>query len=168
MAPQKCTLLLLLYKHLWNLGRFLFCCLSAQDFIISCPATGFTVGVNASVTCKVNKTAFAAACVYSPNRITFHIFTASGRSTTEKCNVNYTRTCPNTGSPLLAGGTCGCGCQTDDGTTSTHYFHFMPTAAQDGGALTCEVICTHTRALPSLTSDNCDAVAVGKLTIVQH
>ena len=147
--------LYLAYLILW--------CLSAQDLSISCPAAGLTVGVAASVACRVNKAAFTTACAIAATRIKFH-FTPPGGTKAEWCASDYTP-CPNTGTPDSACGTCGCGCVTDDGTFLTHRLSFTPTAAHDGGAFTCQVICFHTGALPTLTSNNCDTVAVGKLIL---
>ena len=135
--------------------------LSAQDFLISCPASGFTVGVSATITCKANKAAFASECLGNPTLVKFH-FKPSGGVRSEWCSSDYT-SCPNTGTPDSACGTCGCGCETDDGTFLTHRLSFTPTAAQDGGEFTCEVVCGHILPLPSLTNDNCDAVSVGEL-----
>ena len=143
-----------------NRPCFLFC-LSAQDeFRISCPATGFTVGVAASVTCSVKKAAFITPCKLDATFIKFY-FTPSGGGTTEWCSSPYT-TCPNTGTPVTCN-TCGCECVTDDGTFLTHRLNFTPTAAQDGGKLTCEVVCFNSGTLPLLTSDHCDPISVCKL-----
>ena len=124
------------------------------------------MGVSGAVTCTVNKAAFTSACAIAATRIKFH-FTPSGGVRSEWCASDYT-TCPNTGTPDPGCGTCGCVCETDDGTFRIHRLDFIPTSAHDSGTFTCEVICSHTGTLPTLTSNNCDPVAVGKLIILQH
>ena len=134
--------------------------LSAQDLHITCPASGFTEGVSASVTCKANKSAFITACMVPPSLVRFYFTNRSGIRD-EWCASSFT-TCPNTGIRISCE-SCSCGCETDDGTFSTHRLDFPPTFAQDGGNFICHVICGHTLPLPSLTKDSCDAVSVGEL-----
>ena len=144
-----------------NRPCFLFC-LSGQDAIrISCPATGFTVGVAASVTCSVDKAAFTTACTLPATFIKKNFTPASG-SEIEWCSSDY-KTCPNIDLTQPECGVCGCGCVTDDGTSITHHLNFTPNAAQDGGKFTCQVECVHKGSVPLLTSDQCDPVSVCKL-----
>ena len=50
----------------------------------------------------------------------------------------------------------------DDGTFLTHRLEFIPTSAHRNGSFTCEVVCLNSGNLPTLTSQNCSGVLVGK------
>ena len=134
----------------------------AQDLEISCPSTGFTVGVNASVTCKVRKAAFTSPACSKPATLIKFLFTTSNGVQSVWCRSSYT-TCSNADIPDPACGTCSCSCETDDGTFLTHRLYFIPISAHDGGNFSCEVVCFNSGNLPALTDNNCDKVSVGKL-----
>ena len=131
---------------------------------MTCPATGFSVGVNATVTCKVNKADFDSVCILPATLIIFY-FTSSNGVKTEWCSSSY-KTCPNTGTTQVACGTCSCGCETDDGTFLTHRLDFIPTSAHAAGSFSCEVICLNSGNLPVLTNNNCDQVKVGNSIVI--
>ena len=139
--------------------------LSARNLEITCPATGFTLGVTATVTCKVNKADFDSACILPALLINFY-FTPSNGAKFQLCSSSFTA-CPSTGTTQVACGTCSCGCETDDGTFLTHRLDFIPTSAQASGSFSCEVVCVNSGNLPTLTNNNCDQVTVGK-SVVTH
>ena len=142
--------------------------LSAQNLNATCPANGFTVGVNATVTCMVNKTAFNSSCT-APASVVNFVFTSSSGVKMDWCSSSYT-TCTQIGTARAACGTCGCGCVKDDGTFLTHRLDFIPTLEHDAGNFSCEVVCVNSGNLPPLTSHECDQVSVGKLVslLIEH
>ena len=143
----------------------LHCYLSAVDIEITCPASGFKVGETATVTCEVNKTAFAGHCKLPATFITFY-FTPSSGSQTEWCSSKF-KGCDNAGTSQVACGKCNCGCEKANDAFTFHRLDFVPTLAHTAGNFTCEVICFHTTTLPPLVDNNCQHVTVGKL-IVTH
>ena len=143
----------------------LYSYLSALDTKITCPASGFKVGETATVTCEVNKTAFAGHCKKPASFIIFY-FTPSVGARSVWCSTAF-KGCDNTGISQVACGKCNCGCEKANDTFTFHRLDFFPILAHAAGNFSCEVICAHQESLPPLVENNCNQVTVGKL-IVTH
>ena len=163
-----CLLWLLLFRFLLLLFfvflmALFYSCLSAQNFKITCPASGFKVGEMATVTCEVNKAAFKAPCILPVSYIEFS-FTSPNGVKRSWCYSSY-KTCGKSGSPAPGCGNCRCVCEKDNATFTRHRLDFIPTSAHAAGNISCEVLCLNLGNLPPLTKNKCDRVTVGKLLV---
>ena len=163
-----CLLWLLLFRFrlllfFVFLMALFYSCLSAQNFKITCPASGFKAGEPATVTCQVNKTALYDPCVLFPTFVQFY-FTSSSGVKSRWCMSPYS-TCGTTSWPLPACGKCSCACEKSNENFTSHRLDFVPTSAHTAGNFSCEVNCLHFKPLPPLTKNKCDRVTVGKLTV---
>ena len=142
---------------------YILCFISAQNFEITCPSSGFKVGEPATVTCTVNKTVFETTCLRPPTLVKFH-FTPSNGVKNEWCTANYS-ICNGTGVADQLCGKCSCGCKEGNEDLIVHRLEFIPTSEHAAGRFSCAVVCLQNGNLPPLTKNNCDRVTVGKLIV---